>query len=401
MTNRSRSAQILERLIVGQLLAGALAFASIKCGHETSTGPDVGGPPSAGIQAPGQAAVQPTPTPTPTPTPERARGPVSVVCGAASCMFSNSANVKHGILAQCTRPLQTNDWGSLGISVPPGENTASVTPYEICNTEKMGVTEIRCSDVNREVQLDFTAGAGEHIGHLFTTLVYKANPDDAWVPQSPIVTYGEWGECAPIVGASSVKSRSAEVPQCQRSRTKTTVINEVNSCTEKTREKSRVVTTESEPCDCPCVSQQIEQPPVRENEGEWGECSKRLSASTNNNPPPPQYTECPGIKGRTVEIVIYQIDSCTQVKTEKSRVTITETAECTYECLSELCHTEHDMWCGWLGCKNSWYLGAVKKWQCQNVPPGTPGHYPNHFNANQHADFFGLCNLDSCYEITN
>lgn len=154
----------------------------------------------------------------------------------------------------------------------------------------------------------------------------------------------------------------------------------------------------------------ITQEPVRENESDWGKCEEKVkqsfSALTGGNPPPPQYDECEGVQSRTYDEVVYEVNSCTKDKREKSRTQKTEEQDCEYQCLARICHTQNDKWCGWLGCKNNWYIGAVKKWQCQNVPPGTPGHYPNHFDHQQHDDFFGECGpvggtSEQCYSITN
>ncbi len=338
--------------------------------------------------APVVASSTPAPAATPasTPTPERARGPVSVVCQGGACKFSNTEGATHVVLAECTKAGLHNDWGSISVKVPHGTDTASVTPYDVCDVAKMGVSKLRCADETRNVQLDFTAGQGEHIGHLITLLTYAANSDDGWVEQRPVVTYGEWGECAPVAAPSGVGSRTAE-GQCQRSRSKTTVVSEVNSCTEKTREKSRVVETVSEPCTCPCVSRQIEQDPIRENETPYGACEPGGIISNTTTPPT---VDCPGHKSRTVDIVIYQIDSCTQVRTEKSRINIEEQAPCTAQCEQAFCHTENF----------SIILGF--RWKCQNVPPGTPGHWPHHFDDfPHHNDFFGPCTVNRCYSITN
>jgi hypothetical protein len=70
----------------------------------------------------------------------------------------------------------------------------------------------------------------------------------------------------------------------------------------------------------------------------------------------------------------------------------------------DICHTEKPRYCytreGEEYCSkdNAWY--KQKKWQCQNVPPLTPGHL-NHFQHTQHADFHGKCNTRKCYEIRN
>lgn len=171
----------------------------------------------------------------------------------------------------------------------------------------------------------------------------------------------------------------------------------------------------------PCVVEWIEQSPVRENETDYGDCVPLLATHTT----PPPTVDCPGTQSRTVDIVVYEINSCTEETREKSRNNITESAECTAQCEQPICHTQNKRegtttvtkWCKYRtqscsSCRTtrtSTYKysktctvgNGVYKWQCQNVPPGTPGHYPNHFNANSHDDFFGPCVPSKCYSIVN
>jgi hypothetical protein len=215
--------------------------------------------------------------------------------------------------------------------------------------------------------------------------------------------YGEWSSCQPVAEESSVQE-----PSCQKHRTVTYY--ETNTCG-NARRVART-TTEYASCECPCTEQWRALDPVVTPLTEWGEC-------VDKNPKPgdllistidPQYTQCPGVKSRSIRTVIEEISSCTQNRRTKSDVTSEETAECTYQCLQAVCHTQNDKWCDPNGtCHNDWWFGRVKKWQCQNVPPGTPGHFPQHFNVNQHDDFFGnapACGpvggtSDKCYSITN
>ena len=136
----------------------------------------------------------------------------------------------------------------------------------------------------------------------------------------------------------------------------------------------------------PCSVEWIEQKFVRENETPYGACEEGEPSFLHTTPPT---IDCPGHKTRTVDIVIYEINSCTQEQREKSRTNIEEQAPCVAQCEQAMCHTErprlHD--------------GRIK-WQCQNVPPGTPGHFPGHFNW-PHGDFFGPCTSQKCYNITN
>jgi len=157
--------------------------------------------------------------------------------------------------------------------------------------------------------------------------------------------------------------------------------------------------------DCPeCVVEWLEQDPIRENESEYDVCVPIVAAT--HIPDEPPTVDCLGQKSRTVDIVVYEVNSCTQETREKSRETITETTECITQCEQPLCHTQNAQYCmwhngEWKNCKNHRYIFSQKVWQCQNVPPGTPGHYPNHFGANSHDDFWGVCSTQKCYNIVN
>jgi hypothetical protein len=138
-------------------------------------GDTVVGPSEPSVKAPAPVPVVTT-TSTPQVAPpgsESSSGPVSVYCEGQTCTLSNSADVFRKVNVQCTRKLDTNDWGSLNLTVPPGKDTASVNAYDVCSKEKMEVPETRCEPEKRNVQLDFTAGEGEHVGHLLTTLSYE------------------------------------------------------------------------------------------------------------------------------------------------------------------------------------------------------------------------------------
>lgn len=145
-----------------------------------------------------------------------------------------------------------------------------------------------------------------------------------------------------------------------------------------------------EACDwtCPeCQPEWIAQEPVRENETEYGLCVEGEPTSFLATRTDPPTIDCPGHKSRTVDIVIYEMNSCTQETREKSRFNVEEQKPCTAQCEQAFCHTENYKW-------------SSGKWQCQNVPPGTPGHWPGHFNW-PHGDFFGPCVPSKCYNITN
>lgn len=158
-------------------------------------------------------------------------------------------------------------------------------------------------------------------------------------------------------------------------------------CPENPNDTEKGIFTQitTEPC---CVEQWIQQEPVRENETEWSDCVPGgVELSTVQNPPT---VDCPGHKSRFVDIVTYETNSCTRAVREASRIQIEEQQPCTAQCEQPICHTEN------------FRIDKGFRWKCQNVPPGVPGHWPNHFEAfPAHNDFFGECTENKCYSITN
>lgn len=192
-------------------------------------------------------------------------------------------------------------------------------------------------------------------------------------------------ECKPTFTTRTVVTYTGE--GCTKK--KVTTEYTLNSCTKE--ETSKVISTEDVP-----ESSWIAQTPVRENESSWGACEQgAVTARTQSQPLPFPKVDCDGHKSRTFDLVTYEINSCTEQKREKSRTSKTEQEACTATCeVKDICHTENSKW--------KWYQNhLVEQWQCENVPPGVPGHNPNHFNTNGHDDFFGACTAAKCYEIRN
>jgi hypothetical protein len=156
--------------------------------------------------------------------------------------------------------------------------------------------------------------------------------------------------------------------------------------------------------------------PIRENVSEWSECQPvEFAESTHGHKPPkcePEKVE--GQKIRTFDLVLYEVNSCSEQLREVRRTTKQESRKCSFETGEKVCdagivHTENEKWCGYtfVGhhlkyvCQKNWFLFSEKKWQCQGVPPGVPGHYPNHFDHPQHDDYFGEPDEEHCYDIRN
>ena len=138
-----------------------------------------------------------------------------------------------------------------------GERT-ELPPCDLCDNIEGDQQEI---PVDETTGLPYTRVFDEETGQFLCTKTSTGCVDEetgdpipcceeTWVEQEPIVVYGEFGACTPNVNGSS----GVHDPSCSRSRTVTVVVNEVNSCTQESREKSREQRTDSEPCQCPCTA---------------------------------------------------------------------------------------------------------------------------------------------------
>lgn len=150
-----------------------------------------------------------------------------------------------------------------------------------------------------------------------------------------------------------------------------------------------------------CEDTWVALDPVRENYTEWSECGLVRQACDT----PAEYTECEGFMYRTYEEVVVEQNSCDGSQRERSRRTVREESPCGVKCLSELVHTEKPRYCytihGENYCSKHWLPFSSKKWQCQSVPPGSSGHYPNHFDTRNHDDYFGVPDENHCYKVLN
>ena len=198
------------------VLAACAALTLVACGGgDTVTGPlPTTHQPVVSNPAPSTS----TPTVVADPTPEPGGGPgvVSVNCQADGCHLSNAGQAPHSVTIACTEPLQTDPvYGLTKVTVPVGSDTLIIGPKSVCDKD---LPEVRCEDVTRDVQIDFTAGAGEHIGHLLTKLTWENNAEDQWVlkDNEPVITYeyGEWGECQPLPEEVVVSNHNDPPPTC-------------------------------------------------------------------------------------------------------------------------------------------------------------------------------------------
>jgi hypothetical protein len=165
-----------------------------------------------------------------------------------------------------------------------------------------------------DIQID--ASTTTHIGHVIFQITTDKCQQCTWKELEPEIKYSEWGECKAV-------STPTTAAACSHSRTKTTTIREQNTCTEEIRVKSSVEVTESEPCECKCVEEWIEQEPVV-TYGEWSECRAIPTVSD---------AQC--AQTRTKTTVINEKNSCTNEVREKSRKTENESQPCTCACVEE------------------------------------------------------------------
>jgi len=257
-------------------------------------------------------------TPEPSPDPGGGPGPTSVVCDAAgTCTFTTT--IPHHVSAVCTSPLHTNDWGSWNAVVKTGD---TVSVYSICDPVKIGVD--LCEGGERKVQVDFTAGQGEHIGHWGLggqKLVYA--PDEQYCECEP----GEWEiikrgepEEGDVVECSQIDLPSLLIQApCFECFEISTTVTKSNGC----EEREWIITEiDQREVECPCEEEWIPQEPVIE-EGAFGDCT----ATGEDENGRPTCTRTQSISTTTCEV-----NSCTQEERCETIVTAnSEPCECETE----------------------------------------------------------------------
>ena len=85
-------------------------------------------------------------------------GPTSVVCQGYPAVCTFTTTMPHKVRAVCTTPGKHDNLGSWSSFVKTGD---TVTPLDICTPPSAS-----CEPVTVRRQIDFSAGQGEHIGHL-------------------------------------------------------------------------------------------------------------------------------------------------------------------------------------------------------------------------------------------
>lgn len=286
-----------------KILIVSLLFTALACSKSSSvTGPD---PIDNSSDSP---AITTTPTPSEEfvvpEEPSKNPGPTSVNCQGGVCTFTSTG--PHWISAACTAVLQTNDWGRWRKIVNTGD---SVTPYDICDPVKIGID--LCEGGSVSVQIDFTAGQGEHIGHLITKLTYA--PNEEYCECEPtdweIISRGEPTEGEVVECPLDVEVRNGQ-DKCYECYELITPVVESNGCEKR---DNKVTSIKKREIECPCEETWLpDEEYTFDHYGEWSECNL-------------------GIRTRDVFGVLYETNSCTQerrVKADSEKVIDTEREEC-------------------------------------------------------------------------
>jgi len=350
----------------------------------TSDGPTAPSPVAVPAPQPGPAPASGAPQ---TAVPEEPQGnnpgAVSIVCdGVGNCMFSNTGKAGHKVSAACTRPGDTNDWGSWTSTVPVGQDTESVSVYDICDPVKIGID--LCEGGEQKVQVDFTAGSGEHIGHWGLgsgkKLVYEANeeyceckPSDWEITHQSEPREGEPVECP--VEDFTVSNNEG----CFECFEVLTDVVESNGCDKRERTISTVGRREVE---CPCEVEWTPQEPVIEithEYGEWSVCTLPEVLALNNE------EVCFGTRFRsdliittTTTTLTNQCDEETKQEVEVTREQSEEVEPCETECpIPGLCYYN--------------VKGKNGKEKCEGTPGFNSWNEENHLCA---LNFPGISDKD-------
>jgi len=235
-------------------------------------------------------------------------GPTSaVIANDCSATLTNTGAAPHGVNIRYTLPLDESVVYLARDVVVPAKGTAPVSAAQNYFEAHYAWGEEEC-DFRREVQCDFTAGQGEHLGGKFTDIAIH-NPECDECREEPVIEYGPWSDCDPLVVATTGDNG----PACQRTRTVTTIF-----C-----DQGRRVVVEVEPCECECVEdpEPVSIERVFTPSGEWSEC-----AATPNRP-----ADCK--RFRSGILTITRTFSCGRVEITEREHRQSEACECPSGCV--------------------------------------------------------------------
>ena len=296
--------------------AAFAALIVVACNDPGPTSPTTSRVPATvpGAAAPARAPAAPEATPQP-------ELPLSVSCNKATGICTFGTDKPRPVSAVCTAPGQHNDWGAWSAVVNDGD---TVNALDICDPSKIpGVDEERCVPLTQGVQIDFQ-GMGRHIGHLgpLWLMTFPANLSEKecedceetnepkTIPQEPV-----WedqirrGACEPEVLPWPTEVTANRVaPACHLVGSQDIVVDWL--C----REDGKRTLNLCKNVPCPCVEEWIAEEPI-ETPGEWGDCGE-LDARDGCE------------RERTVHVVLYEVNSCTEERRIKREGDRTEREAC-------------------------------------------------------------------------
>ena len=274
-------------------LTAVLLVGGVACQSDNLTVPDLVLPEAASTPVP--VEVEPTVI---EPTPEGGRGsnpgPTSadIERGTCKATLTNVGQAPHGVTIIYTLPgTEAVVYASREVEVP-AKGVLNVSSAQAFFEASYEWGEEEC-DFNKDVQCDFTAGSGEHIGHAGASISIH-NPECDECREAAVTTItskcGDWSECH--VHPSFTESCFREKACVETTSIKYLCQDDVT----RTREYE-----ESEPCECPgCIDtpdgtvslSNTSGSPLRVNatatdSGNWEVCitaSSRLSECEANDP---------------------------------------------------------------------------------------------------------------------
>lgn len=198
-----------------------------------------------------QRQVEETPAPiaAPSPTPQAVAAPAhegrEMSWGSwGSGSIKNTTDIPQVYWACALRA--NTDLAGVATTGPQGVRPGETWDFDLkTGCVQLDVTQNGCAAGFHPIEFNWYDEKGRAVGHPSRVDWALCDPGEpvctpTWLPLNYVTTtYGEWQTC-----------RYTSNTACARSRTKTVVVQEKNSCTNELREKSRTTTIEAEPCKC-------------------------------------------------------------------------------------------------------------------------------------------------------
>ncbi len=211
--------------------------------------------PSPIVRAPVSVqTVNSTPAPF-VPTPEPGGGPGPTSYEGKDCegvLITTAPNAPRRVNVRYTAPLDDSTvYLSVDLVVPANGSINVPSAQEVFEAN-FEIPDPSCEPWSwaERVQCDFTAGQGEHLGGQFADVslsVAATEPGPDGEPTVITTPLSEWGECMPVQ-----RGNNGPEAECSKSRSVAITTTQEFTCGGEsiiTVEE----TTETEPCECPCV----------------------------------------------------------------------------------------------------------------------------------------------------